>query len=245
MRILAAVFAGSMLFASAAQAQDCAIDQLASLPITTLPSGVIAAPFQVNGRHVLLAISLQSPHTALNAATAQQMGKDTSGNVMLDSFGVGSYRFERETVDEIPTSPDGTAGVLGADRLRHFDVEFDFKNAKMNLFAKSQCPGPDVVYWTKQYTVVPMHIGADGHVLAQVTLDGNPANAVLSTAPEHVAMRSPEPVKALGIGAFSLNNPDVTAGDVAPGADARVGLDELKNLHLFLAFSENKLYATP
>lgn len=245
MRILAAVFAGSMLFAAAAQAQDCSLDQLASLPITTLSNGAIAAPFEVNGREVMLAISLQAPHTALNAGYAKQMGAAAGGSVVLDSFGFGKFTFEHEAVDVVADSPFGTAGVLGADRLRHFDVEFDFRNAKMNLFAKSQCPGAGVVYWAKQYTVVPMHIGADGHVLAQVTLDGKPANAVLSTAPEHVAMRTPEPVKALGLGALSFNNPDVTAGDVAADADARVGLDELKNLHLFLAFSDNKLYATP
>jgi predicted aspartyl protease len=245
MRILAAAFAGTMLLAGAAQAQDCTLDQLASLPITTLPGGAIAAPFEVNGKQVLLAISLQATHTALNATYAQQMGKDVSRKVVLDSFGFGKYTFEHETVDEIANSPDGTAGVLGADRLHHFDVEFDFKNAKMNVFAKTQCPGPGVVYWSNQYTMVPMQVGADGHVLAQMTLDGKPANVVLSTAPEHIAMRSPQPVKALGIGALSLNNPQVDAGDVAPGADARVGLDELKNLHLFLAFSENKLYVTP
>jgi predicted aspartyl protease len=245
MRILAAAFAGTMMLATGAEAQECELDRLASLPITTLPSGAIAAPFEVNGRHVLLAISLQAPHTALSAATAQQIGAGGGGSIVLDSFGFGKYTFEHEAVDEIANSPDGTAGVLGLDRLRRFDVEFDFKNAKMNLFAKSQCPGPGVVYWSNQYTVVPMQLDADGHVLVQVTLDGKPANVVLSTAPEHIAMRTPEPVKSLGIGALSLNNPQVDAGDVAPGADARVGLDELKNLHLFFAFSGNKLYATP
>jgi predicted aspartyl protease len=241
----AAVFICAVLFAGATQAQDCALDQLASLPITTLPGGAIAAPFEVNGKQVLLAISLQAPHTALSAAYAQQIGASGTGSIDLYSFGFGKYTFEHETVDRIADSPDGTAGVLGADRLHRFDVEFDFKNAKMNLFAKSQCPGPGVVYWSNQYTIVPMQVGADGHVVAQVTLDGKPANVVLSTAPEHIAMRTPEPVKALGIGALSLNNPQVEAGDVAPGADARVGLDELKNLHLFFAFNENKLYATP
>jgi hypothetical protein len=246
MRILAAVFAGSILLATAAQAQDCAMDQLASLPITTLLSGAIAAPFEVNGRRVLLTISLQAPRTALNAAYAQQIGAGAGGSVVLDSFGFGKYTFDHETVEVIANSPDGTAGVLGADRVRRFDVEFDFKNARMNLFAKSQCPGPGVVYWAKQYTVVPMQLDADGRVVAQMMLDGKPANVVLSTAPEHVAMRTPEPVKTLGIGALSFNNPDVAAsGDIAPGADARVGLYELKNLHLFLAFSGDKLYATP
>ncbi|HEY1836734.1 MAG: hypothetical protein WBQ17_11715 [Rhizomicrobium sp.] len=245
MRILAAAFAGTMLFAGAAQAQDCALDELASLPITTLPGGAIAVPVKVNGTAELFAVSLQSPHTAVSTVFAHELGQAAGNSATISDFQIGAYHFGDVSVAQTAETPADTAGVLGVDTLREYDVEFDFKNSQMILFVTSQCPGPGVVHWAKQYTVVPMHIDASGHLVAQLTLDAKPVNAVLSTAPEAVVMRAPEPVKALSIGALSLNNPQVAAGDVAPGAEVRVGLDELKNLHLFLAFSANKLYATP
>jgi hypothetical protein len=246
MRILTTVFAATILFSGAVRAQDCSLDQLAALPLTTLPSGAITAPFGVNGRPTPLTVALQSTHTGLSAAYAQQIGESGAGPIDLNSLGFGKFSYDHDMVDRLADNADGTAGVMGIDRLRRFDVEFDFKNAKMVLFAKSQCPGPGFVYWTTQYTTVPMHIDADGHVIAQLTLDGRPVNAEISTAPGHLAMRVPANVKALGIGAIALNNPQVTtASNIAPGADVRVGLDELKKLHLFFAFSENKLYVTP
>lgn len=235
MRILAAAFAGAMLFASAAQAQDCSLDQLASLPITTLPNGAIAARFKVDDHSVLLAIALQSPHSGL-----------TDGGSNAHAIMAGAVTFDDETLAATADAPAGTAGVLGMDMLRRFNVELDMRGGKLVLFAHPQCAGAGVVYWTNQYTVVPMHIDADGHVIAQLTLDGRPANVEISTGPGHLAMRTPGAVKTIGIGAIALNNPQVEASnDIAPGADARVGLDALKNLHLFFAFGENKLYATP
>lgn len=246
MRILAAAFAATVLLSGAVQAQDCSLDQLGALPITTMTNGAIAAPFEMNDRRALLTIALQTPLTGLSTAFAQQIGEGGTGPVTLLSFGFGKFTFDKEVVGRSEDGAPGTAGILGIDRLRRFDVEFDFKNAKMILFAKSQCPGPGFVYWASQYTVVPIHMDAAGHVLAQLTLDGKPVNAELSTAPGHLAMRTPANVSALGIGAITLKNPQVTAAsDIAPGADVRVGLDELKNLHLFFAFSEDKLYVTP
>ena len=236
MRILVAAFAGTMLLATAAQAQnDCPLDQLASLPITTLPGGAIAAPFKVDDRSVLLAIALQAPHSGL-----------VGGVASAHSITAGNITFNGETVAAMTDAPAGSAGMIGMDLLRRFGVELDVQHATLLLFAHPQCPGPGVVHWTSQYTVVPMHIDADGHVIAQLTLDGRPANVELSTAPGHLAMRAPGAVKALGIGAIALNNPQVVAAnDIAPGADARIGLDELKNLHLFFSFGEGKLYVTP
>ena len=234
---------GALLFATAAQAQDCRLERVVSLPLSTLPDGSIAAPFSVNGKTELLAISLQAPRTVLDSA---EVDGAPGGDVKLRSFAMGKLTFADVTVGTAAGSLAGAAGVIGLDTLRRFDLEFDFRNAQLNLFTQHACLGTGVVYWTDRYTVVPMSSDAGGHVLAQVTLDGKPANAEISTAPGPVALRTPGAVKALGIGAITLANPPVTAGDgIAPGADARIGLDTLSKLHLFFAFSENKLYATP
>jgi hypothetical protein len=239
-----AAFIGAMLFATAAGAQDCSLDQIAALPITTLADGAIAVPLQLDNRHVLLEVALQAPHTAINADFARETG---AGKTLWE-MNMGTYRFGEVPVAQIAASAPGTAGVLGLDTLHEYDVELDFKNAQMKLFAKDHCPG-NVVYWTNSYTVVPFSIDANGHIVAQMALDGKPVSVAVSTAPGHMAMRSmstPVAYKTLGIGAISLSNPQVTqAGDVDPGAQMRIGLDDLKMLHLFFAFSENKLYVTP
>lgn len=238
MRHLALVFSGiAMLFATAAAAQDCALDQLGSLPVTTLPSGAIAAPFVVDGNSVLLAVSLQSPQSGLDAAHARDLPH---------AITLGKITFSGESMAAMADAPAGSSGVIGTDLLRRFSVELNMHDRQLVLFAHPQCPGPGAVYWTKQYTVVPMHIDGGGHVIAQLTLDGRPANVEISTGPGHLAMRTPGAVKAIGVGAIALNNPQVDAAtNIAPGADARIGIDELKNLHLFFAFSEGKLYVTP
>jgi hypothetical protein len=246
MRGFAVAFAGAMLFAGAAAAQNCSLDQLVALPITTLPSGAIAVQLRVNGTRELFAVSLQAPHTAISTAFARDLGQAAGNSAVISDFQIGAYHFGNVPVAQTSDTPDNTAGLLGVDTLHEYDVEFDFHDSQMILFAKSQCPGPGVVHWSKTYTVVPFSIDAQGHVVAQLTLDGKPASVEISTAPGHVAMRAPRDVKALGIGAISLANPQISAAtDLDPGADARIGLDDLKKLHLFFAFSENKLYVTP
>jgi hypothetical protein len=244
-----AAFVCATLFASAASAQDCSMEQIASLSIAPQPDGTIAVPADVNGKHVLLAVAMQAPHTALNADYVRQAGMEALGTgVQLRQLGLGHFSFDDVGVATIASSPAGTAGVLGIDTLREYDVEIDFKSAKLNLFAKQHCTG-NVVYWTNSYTVVPFSVDAGGRVVAQMALDGKPVSVAVSTAPGHLAMRSmstPAAYKTLGIGAISLSNPQVaSANDVDPGADMRIGLDDLKMLHLFFAFSENKLYVTP
>ena len=244
----AIAFACAILFATAASAQDCSLEQIASLPLTTLPSGAIAVPVNVNGNRVLLAVAIQSPRTALDAVYVHRMGGGDSSGVTLRSLGIGKYTFNDVAVAQIADSEQGTAGVLGVDTLRGYDVEIDFKGEKLNLFTKQHCKG-NVVYWTNSYTMVPFSVDASGQVVAQMTLDGKPVNVAISTAPGHLAMRSMSAqaaYKMLGIGGISLSNPQIAiAGDIDPGADIRIGLDDLKMLHLFFAFSENKLYVTP
>src|ERR1700744_2956847 len=46
------------------------------------------------------------------------------------------------------------AGVLGADLLSHFDVDFDFGANKLNLFQPSSC-GDRAVYWSDTYAHFP------------------------------------------------------------------------------------------
>jgi len=73
------------------------------------------------------------------------------------------------------------AGLLGADFLRHYDIDLDFAARKLNLFSQNHCPGK-VVYWRADaVAVVPMHVVDSGHIIVPLTLDGHAFSAVFDT----------------------------------------------------------------
>lgn len=81
-----------------------------------------------------------------------------------------------------PMVKDGhIGGTLAADLLRHYDVDIDFANRKLNLFSQNHCPGK-VVYWTTgNIAVIPIRVVKSGHISVPVTLDGQPFQALLDT----------------------------------------------------------------
>ncbi|MDE3116551.1 MAG: hypothetical protein KGL26_13190, partial [Pseudomonadota bacterium] len=75
----------------------------------------------------------------------------------------------------------GIDGILAPDILSTFDVEFDFKHGKMNLFQQKHCPG-QVVYWTRQpYARMPIRVSRNRRIFVDAALDGHQARAMLDT----------------------------------------------------------------
>jgi hypothetical protein len=73
------------------------------------------------------------------------------------------------------------AGYLGADLLRHYDLEFDFADHKFNLFAQDHCPGK-VIYWpAAAVAAVPIHVILTGQIILPVQLDGKNLQAMFDT----------------------------------------------------------------
>jgi predicted aspartyl protease len=83
------------------------------------------------------------------------------------------------------------AGLLGADFLSSFDVEFDLGMKVMRLFKPEDCKGDEVVYWANSYYMVPLVPPASplggfrttdpGWVIAHVSLNGQDALAMFDT----------------------------------------------------------------
>ena len=219
----------------------------------------------------------------------------------LHSLGLGDMTTNnlRMLVWPSPMSENGLiGGVLGADLLRHYDVDLDFGAHKLSLFSPDHCPGK-VVYWTNDaVAVVPMHVVNTGHIVVPVSLDGHQLDAILDTgastsildaAVAHATFgltpNSPDMTrvgdmdgavqtgmykhtfKSLGLEGLTMGNPTLYMWDsltnysMTQGAHTGsrlsfanesggntgliLGLTELRHLHLYIAYQEQRLYVTP
>ena len=166
----------------------------------------------------------------------------------------------------------GVDGILGADLLRAFDVDIDYAAGKLSLFSPEHCPGK-VVYWTRDpFAVVPITVrDSERHINLDVQLDGHEISAVLDTGASTSVLIYEEaaahydvdksllakdrrfPFKSLSFeGGVAVANPDlmlfrrseaiVLGSGNAP--DMLIGANILRQLHIYIAYNEQKLYAT-
>lgn len=166
---------------------------------------------------------------------------------------------------------EGVDGIVGPDLLGKFDVDFDFAAGKVNLFSPDHCPGK-VVYWTQSgYAAIPFVLDQAQHIKLGVTLDGMQMHAILDTGASRSFMsletaerlfklddaelrqnRPHHAFKALTLGAVSVANPEII---LLPDSVSQImgrygepnlilGMGIIRQLHLYLAYGERKLYIT-
>lgn len=196
-------------FGAAKAEQDCRLQLAASLPIETSHPWRVIIPAMVSGQPVRLAVDTGSGHSALSQEAVERLGLKTdiiTGMRPYLPYAGGEAKYVAKTKDftlgtmtapkavffVMPSKWTDSDGLIGADFLRHFDVEFDFAAHKMNLFAPHRCPGK-VVYWTDEanVSVVPFHMATtdpnavvsmlDPHIRLTFTLDGQKVPAILDT----------------------------------------------------------------
>ena len=73
------------------------------------------------------------------------------------------------------------AGNIGANILKHFDIEIDFPSRKVTLFSQDHCSGQVVSWAHDDLTVLPFKLNGFGHITIPVMLDGHRLNALLDT----------------------------------------------------------------
>jgi hypothetical protein len=136
LKLSSAAFAAALLCAgSATAAPDCALKQIASLPITTTASGKIAVPVKIDGTERLLAVELGAATTGINANligelkldTAPIPGADVPANLndvfMMPASSVFIYEDEvftggvKTTILRRVTLPEFQMGALDAKAL--------------------------------------------------------------------------------------------------------------------------------
>jgi predicted aspartyl protease len=271
----------------AVPADPCQLLLVAKLDMEMDQTGRITVPVLLNGTTKRMMVDTGASDTLIAAATLKdlQLKPYEAGNgaylqgfdgtisahmVHIGEFGIGRMRgknFNLFVMDEHFDS----AGLLGADILVSYDLDFDFANARMGLFAPHQCPGK-AVYWTqKAYGVVPFTV-KENHIWVRVRLDGEEVNAILDTGAADTVMdldrasadfdldkdklrRSRHyPFKTLTIGDVSINSPAI---ELVPDEDTAllgrsggalhmiIGMGVLRRLHLYISYKEKMIYITP
>jgi predicted aspartyl protease len=169
----------------------------------------------------------------------------------------------------------GINGTLAPDILRAYDDDFDFANATLNLVSPDHCPGEVVYWTKDAYSEIGFQLDGTGHVMLQVQMDGAKFRAHIDTGSSRSIMgldearnlfgfdeKSPDlksvqeqglarayhyPFRNLAFGGVAIANPDIL---LVPESDSRmtgmlIGVDVLRQLHLFIAYNERKMYVTP
>jgi len=214
-------------------AQDCALKEFASLNITTLPGGEIAVPLTIGGQSHMFVVQLTNNTSAISAALADALHlKPTHSTIPHTVFfgqvftptsptpdfvsvpvSEGSAAINDFHLFVVNTTPgSGADGYLGVDFLRHFEVEIDFANGKLNLFSPNHCPGA-VVYWPNTGAGYTLFGYTDtGNLIFPATVDGVRILTRLSTEPGNARMALEVAAKEFDI---SLRSDGLKAG----GAD--------------------------
>lgn len=272
--------------ATAAPKPVCKLFVRASLDLEMDSSGRITVPVSINGTQKRMMLDTGASQTMIAAATVKELKLETHtapngyfmigyGGVIdnkvvtLDEFGLGQMKGKDFPIF-VMSGPFDSAGLLGADFLRGFDLDLDFANARLRLIAPNECPGK--VYWTPSaYGVVPFKIN-DNHITVEMTLDGEPVRAILDTGAVDTVMsleraagvydldrktlkRSRHyPFKVLSFGEVQVGNPAI---ELAPDNESAVmgrgrfdlnmivGMGVLRRLHLYIDYQHKQIYVTP
>jgi predicted aspartyl protease len=187
-----------LLMAPARAAEDCTLQRIASVDMGIDTNGRMTVPMMAGAEHLTMLVDTGGLITAISNSVADSQRWRISlvnarvevyGGLTLSTFTIahdidlGGLKASSMSVLVMPDAalPDGVRGLLAPDILRGFDDDFDFANAKLNLYSPKHCDG-QVVYWTKDpYAQIGIRIDRDGHMVIPVTLDGKKAKFGLDT----------------------------------------------------------------
>jgi len=181
---------------------ECQLQMIARLPLIE-SFGHYMVPVGIGGKEYLMVVDTGATATALTPAAADMMRLGVNLGADLRVGGLGGTRSERARI--VPSLKLGPAewvnlkvavadmlpgklmamqpslvGLLGADALSRYDVEFDFPAKQMTLYTARNCSGWFVPWQGRYYAYTPD--GAQHHrFLLPVALNGRPMRAVLDT----------------------------------------------------------------
>lgn len=196
--------------------QDCRLQLIAALPIETEKPWRVIVPAEVEGKPLHLALDTGAGYSALSQAAVDRLGLKTDiipGRRPYLPYAGGEAKYSARTKDfklggmvapkalffVMPGKWQDSDGLIGADFLRHFDLEFDLAKHKLNIFAPHACPG-QVVYWTNEaaVSIIPFQMRTtdesglvselDPHIRLDLTLDGKRLPAILDTGAPHTGI---------------------------------------------------------
>ena len=278
-----------------ADEEPCNIVRVASLVMSVEESGSPNVPMTVAGHILNLLIDTGGIQSMLSSAVVADLrlpkfpiieaNISMFGGVRVDQLTIannidfGGLKAPRMIFLVIPaqTLPPGIDGLLAPDVTRAYDVEFDFANAKFNMFLKDHCEA-NMAYWSKDdHAEIPFSYDDVGHIKFLVQVDGKSVRVVLDTGSSRSWMSLEEarslfdlkendpamtplektengysykyPFKTMTFGGVNVSNPDLELisrkDSRMPGVpDLILGMGILRQLHMYIASKERKLYVT-
>lgn len=141
-------------------------------------------------------------------------------NAIIHSLRLGAVEFGPvsvpvEALPAIPALVPAIEGLVGADLLSRYDVEFSVAEGWMAFWspATAACSGP--VGWRYLYRAVPLDMTARKRLMASVELDGHTLHALLDSGARSTIVSS-EAARRAGVAAGALAG---DPGGVAAGLD--------------------------
>jgi predicted aspartyl protease len=208
--ILACMFAGLLLSISGcAQHKEvspthpCLVVTKAKLPITLHERRIIVST-SLNGRPVRMMVDTGANISAIAPHIAESIGGAYNRDRLVHITGMGGrsdaqhpykvksiqigplhwFDFEVMVVDvarvEKRANPEAVAGIIGADLLRRYDIEFDFQHGEMKFHQSPNCKG-DFVPWAKPYEVLRSPPNRRRFFIIPVELNGHTLRALVDT----------------------------------------------------------------
>ena len=180
--------------------QACILTKAADIPVTA-ERGFISAPATIDDKPVTMLIdsgaesSMVTPSAMQSLQLSQDLHRQTtirgtggvihSQNALLQSIGIGGMEEldQSAAVGALPVSQGPAmhaSGLLGADWLSDFDVEFDLPHHRIALYRVHGCSG-DYVPWRGPKSTTNAQVWGRGLVLLSVSVDGHPVTALLDS----------------------------------------------------------------
>lgn len=180
-------------------ASACHLYRIAEFDMSFDASGRVSIPMTIGGRTVNLLIDTGGYISTLTQATVTDLGLKPQ-----NSRGINERYYGGETLTHYVLVHDALlgaikgpelgfyvmsngraaldeGGTLSPDILGQFDVDFDFANARLNLFSQDHCEGK-VVYWTAQPAEqIEIHFDNEHHLRVPLQLDGKEIMADIDT----------------------------------------------------------------
>ena len=306
---------GFVLAAGAATRAEaaCGLTLVGSYDMVDTSNGEVGINIQIGSETKLLLVDTGAWFSFLSTETVGEMklptrsmgdqfvsydayGGRTSTVATAPSITIGPLQVT--AVDFVVAPPGhkfgkGVSGLLGANVLKHFDIELDFAKKKLNFFDPDHCPG-QVVYWTQSGSAhLPFKFDGSAITLP-VQLDGKELWAQVDTGAFASTLSTPMALQVFGLsptspkvvhhdytaddgskrtddtytfdalyfGGISISNPPLhlipdTMGKAVRADYGRsenvplphlpailLGIEELRHLHLYIAYQEKVLYVT-
>lgn len=182
----------------------CRVEQVGTAELTK-ERGQFELPVVINGAPAIsFVVDTGAEKSAIDVSLAKQLALPANGrrrrltgsdgvkgrlhaDVMashLSLAGVARVEFPLAVADLLIPDKPSVRGVIGADLLANYDVEFDFPGKRLNLYQVRNCGRGSPEFkpsWTQPYEAVPLKAGSRNLLSLPVSINGKVLELLFDT----------------------------------------------------------------